>query len=329
MLNSFYVYNLAPLKTAMIQSIILDKTIFYLGTCQRQVLVSAHPIDMSPDLYSHYFRGAEAYQFLLEVTCGLKSKLAGESEVLAQFKLAFQSYVESRQGNGSLITIFEKLLKDTKDVRHQYLNGIGKNSYGGLVRRLFKQYEGQSVLVLGGGDLAYQILTNLKKHHPVSLSGRNPEKLSPLVEKFQTPIVDWKNYSKWSEFQLVVNTIGSEEKLLSHSDFFIPWGDNHKETGKFIDLGSPSPLDTPWATSEGVIRLQELFQLVGDLGQEKNEKISSAAKLIGELTQKRSRFFSDKNKAKLNAYTNNNSTNLPYWNSQICAGATPSALGAK
>lgn len=112
-------------------------------TCQR--LVWINPQGLLPGA-SH--QGEAAYAFLLEVICGLHSRVFGETEVLGQFKAFCRQHPE-------LEPVGSWLLEDAKAIRSCHLTGIGSQSYGSVVRRWCG--EQHPVLVLGRGQLAQKL----------------------------------------------------------------------------------------------------------------------------------------------------------------------------
>ncbi len=112
-------------------------------TCQRLVWID--PQGLVPGA-SH--QGEAAYSFLLEVICGLHSRVFGETEVLGQFKAFCRQHPE-------LEPVGSWLLEDAKAIRSRHLTGIGSQSYGSVVRRWCgEQHE---TLILGRGQLAQKI----------------------------------------------------------------------------------------------------------------------------------------------------------------------------
>ena len=85
------------------------------------------------------FRGQEAYQFLLEVICGLNSPIVGETAVMGQFKDFLQNakFPNTCWGN-FLRRLATNLMIDAKSVRTRHLQGLGSQSYGSLVRQHVK-----------------------------------------------------------------------------------------------------------------------------------------------------------------------------------------------
>ncbi len=117
-------------------------------------------------------KDAEAYQFLLEVICGLKSEITGETQVLGQFK-TFLAGVEKSHPSFFLshYSLFQSLLQDCKELREKHIQNWGGSSYGSLTRRMIENVS--HVSVLGNGQLAQSLLPWMKEK-TVLVHGRNP-----------------------------------------------------------------------------------------------------------------------------------------------------------
>ena len=74
------------------------------------------------------------------------------------------------------------LLIDAKRVRSRHLEGLGSQSYGGMVRQHLKGVP--SVLVLGAGQLAEEILPWIVGKTDVAICARNPERAKALTEQY-------------------------------------------------------------------------------------------------------------------------------------------------
>ena len=113
------------------------------STCQRQIW-----IDLQGALGTPSHEGEGAYAFLLEVICGLHSRVFGETEVLGQFKTFIQSHPELAPWSGWL-------LEDAKSIRSRWLRDVGAQSYGSVVRRWCSGR--QSVTIIGTGQFATKL----------------------------------------------------------------------------------------------------------------------------------------------------------------------------
>ena len=77
-------------------------SVFVLSTCQRTLLLGIDDSKNAAQRNQHILddlSGEQAYGFLLETICGLKSQVLGEYEVVAQFKQAYTEYIQNDQRN--------------------------------------------------------------------------------------------------------------------------------------------------------------------------------------------------------------------------------------
>ena len=98
-----------------------------------------------------------AYQFLLEVVCGLKSPIVGETEVFGQFKIFSREWVKREPKRAPLV---QRILSDAKAIRSEYLLNLGTQSYGSWTR---SKLTASRVHFLGGGQLVREIYPYLEK----------------------------------------------------------------------------------------------------------------------------------------------------------------------
>jgi glutamyl-tRNA reductase len=131
------------------------------GTCLRQLqLCHANEYRLlrgGVDGETEVYQGESAYQFLLEVVCGLHSPIQGETEVMGQFReFCTQAPFPETMWGYYLRQMVHDLLTDAKRVRHLHLRNLGSQSYGSLAARYFRSVE--TVAVLGAGKLVREML---------------------------------------------------------------------------------------------------------------------------------------------------------------------------
>jgi len=132
----------------------------YLNTCLRQLVIldstgRNQPVGVTdPEL--QWFSGNAAYSFLLQTATGLNSSIPGETNILGQFQHAWRNWRAQKNSQGSqrLDATMRRLFADSRDVRREYLQGIGGNSYGSLVRKLLAPDNNARILFVGTGKLA-------------------------------------------------------------------------------------------------------------------------------------------------------------------------------
>jgi glutamyl-tRNA reductase len=140
-------------------------------TCLREVafLTEWTDSDERDDTNAPVVTDAEAYTLLLEIVCGLRSPLVGETEVQAQFK-AFLASLDRRR-DAPLLRLGQRVLADAKVIRQRHLQGFGAHSYGPLVARHVP--EGRRVILVGTGALAAEVSGNLTSTgHTIDRWGR-------------------------------------------------------------------------------------------------------------------------------------------------------------
>ncbi|MEI8346468.1 MAG: hypothetical protein WCG27_03310, partial [Pseudomonadota bacterium] len=274
--------------------------VFILRTCQRLLLLSLAPIDgdtetspFAPNAKTflpemEHYAGPEAYRYLLEVICGLRSLLLGEQEITGQFRQAFQDFLATPNRCSELILILEKLLKDSKEIRHRYLQNVGQQSYASITRYLLnKKAPHQGILLLGTGPLAQDMIKILKKRHQIHLSARNEEKTNALCQAHSLVKIPWDDHKRAVQFPSIINTIGADNTTLFPEEFFDEWEKGPLSPRIFIDLGSPSVIKTQKKQSDGVYRLEDIFQEGAQLNQEKQAQVARARVAIREIMQAR------------------------------------------
>ncbi|MDX1582342.1 MAG: hypothetical protein R3338_01965 [Thermoanaerobaculia bacterium] len=150
-------------------------------TCMREIAIldsrDVRGEDLQPD--DELYTRQEAYQFLLEVICGLHSPLVGETEVMGQFK---NFAVRAAEGPAAKCTApwMQRLIGDAKRVRTNHLIGLGGRSYGQLAQRYLEDCP--TIYVLGAGHLVQETLPSIVDHR-VEIFCRRPEAAGELLER--------------------------------------------------------------------------------------------------------------------------------------------------
>jgi glutamyl-tRNA reductase len=139
------------------------------ATCLRSLAFCSNlPAEAGDEVYTQ----DAAYRFLLEVACGLKSPIVGETEVFGQFKIFVQEWLKLEPRHAGLV---QRILSDAKAIRSAYLMNMGVQSYGSWVRG---QLIAKRVHILGAGQLVNEIYPYLaKQEREVLLHMRDPTKV--------------------------------------------------------------------------------------------------------------------------------------------------------
>ncbi len=282
MLNQLQLINLP--SDSSLEGIPLDY-VFVLKTCQRTLLLLNKKNDQGFNFNNQtLLAGPNAYQFLLETICGLHSKLIAENEIVSQFKQAYKEYLAQEKKDHVIVRVLEKLFKDAKEIRSEYLLGLSQKTYSAIIRKnLINKYHAESVLIIGSGNMAIDLINQLSKKVKIYITARNAEKLNQIASQYNVEIVDWHSPENYLQFSHVVNTIGTEKVIFDH-DFFNAWEKSHRRSNKlFVDTGSPSSIKTEMTLSEGLMRLDDIFNEGAIHETYKQKKIEIAKKELKKL----------------------------------------------
>ena len=230
-------------------------------------------------------RGEDGVQFLLEVICGLKSPLVGETAVMGQFReFVSQTRFPNTAWGNSLRQLITGVLVDAKRVRHDHLQGLGSQSYGSLVRHHVKGLP--EVSVLGAGQLAREILPWLIGKTSARLFYRNWQHTKDLLNEYP-------------EIQLDQFSIRNAEWTHSGTGLVIAaplkaadvenWVKRQNATfAVCLDLRGEAETD-PLLLPLPVIKLSELFAALRSDRDKLNGRVTAARAEIQSLAQRQTR----------------------------------------
>jgi len=248
-------------------------------TCLRRILLvnkseSAALIPSLPE-NSEVYTGTQAYKFLLEIICGLRSPLLGETAVMGQFRefCATARFPSSAWG-WFLRQFTADLLVDAKRVRYRHLEGLGTQSYGGMVRRHLKGIP--SVFVLGAGQLAQEILPWLIGKTEVTLFYRDAVRAARFSENYPQVRFSQFNFSgARTENRETAIVIAAPLKANEIEQWI------RSQTTRFtkaLDLRGEAETD-PFSATFPVVRLSEMFAAL------ENERPRIAARVAAALAE--------------------------------------------
>ena len=309
MLNGLKLWNFGAGK--LLNEEVPDRC-FVLKTCQRTLILGHEANPFKTELPEHHLlEGQDAYLFLLETICGLKSKLIGENEIVGQFKEAYKLYAQNQEKDTKLLLILEKLFKDAKDIRTQYLIGISQKTYASLTRKhLIGKARASHVVILGSGQLAEDLINQFKKKASVSLCARNTLRAQELSQIHGIKLIPWEKRHELMHEAFIANTIG-DNSILFNEEFFQNWANLHGHR-MFVDLGSPSTIRSSLGINEGVVRLDDIFDEGAIVESQKQQQINLAREAMIDITLKRAALLEQKLKRSDELHSPQISSNVRY-----------------
>lgn len=221
------------------------------ATCLREIAfledhLSQAALDAVKSGGLQIFEDEDALFFLLQILCGLKSPVLGETEVLGQFKAHLASLGDDHalKRDPSLIPF---LLNTVKEARTKFLSATGSLTYGQIVRRWVK--DSSDVVLWGHGSLGKEIypwirsktsgvVVRAPRENEEQIPFRLEAPMGAAAHVIAAPLEDEK-----------VNALAASGALI-------------------IDLR-----DRPLATSDRVKNLSDLFREIRDLRREREDVV--------------------------------------------------------
>lgn len=231
---------------------------------------------------SETYEGHDAYNFLLEVVCGLRSPLVGETAVMGQFKeFCASARFPANEWGHFLRRMTSDLLVDAKRVRYRHLEGLGSQSYGGLVRQHLKGIP--SVMVLGAGQLAEEILPWIVGKTDVTVCARTPERAKDLLEKYcELRLTQFTLDGAQDETRPTAIVIAAPINASAVANWMALQSTPFE---KVLDLRGEAETD-PLSCTLPVIRLSEMFAAVKDDRPKLAARVAAARDEIRKAAQR-------------------------------------------
>ncbi|HEY8270478.1 MAG TPA: hypothetical protein VIG33_06280 [Pseudobdellovibrionaceae bacterium] len=257
---------------------IVDQSLVW-KTCLRQIAFLPEGSDLPWEEGDEIYSGAEAFAFLLEIICGLKSPIVGETEIFGQFKNFTSKALESKNAMTlQLRGFFQSLIQMAKSLRTEHLVGLGSQGYGSLVRKLSKN--DPAVTLLGSGQLVEEILPWLSKEKALQVVCRHPEKAQRFKEKYSTLKIDSLDGTPELYACLVVAAPLTDEELLR-------WLNSHQAShpvGKILDLRGE--LERPELFHEyQFIGLKDVFRNIEENKKDLSQRVITLKDLVRQRAQ--------------------------------------------
>ncbi len=275
-----------------------------IDTCQRQIrIIDRSQLDLigQEDLQNWSVHlGWDAYWLMLRITSGLESQVLGETDVFGQVKSSWKAFAENTQisfpAKRSIISFFQILFQDTKEIRSRYLQGLGGSSYGTLARKILFPSTAP-ILIVGSGNIAASILPYLLDAE-VWMTNRSEKRLSELVfhlEKkyaskfpkirpiFPLPV------EKETELYSQVGSIVFCTPLDSASDQLrVKTLRELEDKVQTLHLGATRKQTGEWEQLEKFFHLDDLFELQSNQNKIRSMQIAQAREACLDKTRNRS-----------------------------------------
>ena len=212
----------------------------------------------------------------------MRSPLVGETAVMGQFKeFCASARFPANEWGHFLRRMTSDLLVDAKRVRYRHLEGLGSQSYGGLVRQHLKGIP--SVMVLGAGQLAEEILPWIVGKTDVTVCARTPERAKDLLEKYcELRLTQFTLDGAQDETRPTAIVIAAPINASAVANWMALQSTPFE---KVLDLRGEAETD-PLSCTLPVIRLSEMFAAVKDDRPKLAARVAAARDEIRKAAQR-------------------------------------------
>ncbi len=167
-------------QTAAVEPVFYRSVIW--ETCLRKIIFT----DQHEIKNTCFLKNESALIFLIELLCGLHSKIIGETEIFGQFKKFIESTEAKKVNFLNNPQLIQFLLSDVKYIRETHIQKIGVNSYGSLIRKICQKekYISKNISVIGYGQIAQKIIPWMSQDSNIQIHVRNLDKYKDVKIKY-------------------------------------------------------------------------------------------------------------------------------------------------
>ena len=264
----FYHYSKSSLLNANSTSQPEVKSIAIWETCLRKIIFTENieQVLSEKKVNLDLYEDEQALVFMLEVLCGLQSKVIGETEIFGQFKQFLETEEAKKISFFKNQQFVQFLFKQVKEIREKYITQLGVNSYGSMIRKICQTEE--EISLIGYGQLAKKILPWLG-NRKVKIHVRDKSKYQNQDN------IEFLNLDEMGFFStLIIAAPVKTEKLMSLIE-------SKNNVNKIVDCRSLEEQDQSikHASQEAeVVELNDLFAQA----EAKQEKMKSMLPVINQ-----------------------------------------------
>lgn len=228
-------------------------------------------------LYS--FFGHKCFHHLLRVATGLDSALIAETEIQGQVKRCYEKARQDRCLSKELHFLFQKTLKEAKQVRSLLFAGCALPKIGATVANLChdKITDGK-ILFIGASATNKNVIAHLKKKQGAELylCNRCPKRGQAMASELNMHLLPWTSIEKWHAFHAVICATTADNHLISS----FPQYNEEPLCRLLIDLSLPRNINPALAKSFVLYDIESLQHQVKVKQESLTQRIEAAEEFI-------------------------------------------------
>lgn len=231
----------------------------------------------------------EAVRHLFRVASSLDSMVIGEPQILGQVRDAYNKARECKSIGENLERFFKEAIRVGKMVRLQTKIGYGAVSVGSvavqLADRIFKNFKGKKVLIIGTGKIGELIIKKLHSNglNTILVTNRTFEKALQLAENFDGKAVRFEEIAHAIiEADILINSTGASDFIIKKEEIKQIMHQRNYRPLFLIDLSVPRNIDPQVAEIKNVhlYNIDDLTQIVDENLNIRLKEVNKAEQII-------------------------------------------------
>ncbi|MGQ9581059.1 MAG: glutamyl-tRNA reductase, partial [Armatimonadota bacterium] len=216
---------------------------------------------LSDELHKSFYllQDQDAVHHLFSVASGLDSMVVGEDQILGQVKDAYVIARETGSTGPVLNRLFHRAISVGKRVRTETAISRGAFSVGSsairLAESIFEDLRGCSVLVLGAGEMAEQVMAHLVRAGAgsVAVVNRSEQRATDLARGFGASTYDFDRLEEALTLaDIVITSTSAREYIVTRDMLGCVLGARRGKPIFVIDIAVPRNVDPSAADIDGV-----------------------------------------------------------------------------
>ncbi len=246
-------------------------------------------------------QGADAVQHLFEVASSIDSMVLGESQIVQQIKVAYESAMQSSALGPLTNALFQRAISVSGRVRTETKLSEGKVSIASVAvgefgKSIFDRFDNKTVLIIGAGEMATETLVYLKGEgvREVLVCNRNLERAQRLAEEFSGQAKAWEQLQYClAAADVIVSTTGADRPIITR-EMMKPV---RRQTGTkplfILDLGAPRDVETAVGDLDDGVFLYDIDDLEATCERNRKKRTQEIQQARAIIEEETARFMQD------------------------------------
>ncbi|CAN5375808.1 glutamyl-tRNA reductase [soil metagenome] len=233
-------------------------------------------------------------EHLFGVASSLDSMVLGETQILGQVRAAYDTSAQLSAAGTMLNPLFQRAIAVGKQVMHGTALAEGRLSVASVAvdhaRQIFETFSDKTVLSIGAGKMATNVLQNfaLLKPRDLLICNRDPAKASALADRFGGTAVPFEKLSDHLvAADIVISSTGATQPIITRKQF-----DSLRRRRRFrpivlIDIAVPRDIEAGVGELDNVYlyNIDDLQQVVAGTLASRQDAIAAARSIVDKSVE--------------------------------------------